>query len=156
MGKIEKGLSDCRDLLALFSVHASIHFYFDARDEAWVIEEIESSLPGGGKKILERFAKEIGQDQQIRLWVTEPETIKHLDSLGILEGVETEQTARTLTDLDLFRSLKMTRLLMGGGVSVDRLVVTPWEIWDEASLEFAPAGHKVEILIFGSTGKQMF
>ncbi|NQS89239.1 hypothetical protein HQ584_05570 [Patescibacteria group bacterium] len=138
----------------LATEYSEVGYHYDKEGETWVIEEIESDKPGMGKTILREFVRRVGNDQPVRvIGINESETRKALAEMGILPRVEQTQKSFELRDPDAFKTLKMCRLLTGGGIDIDKIVFTPvpkdrQEDWPEKNR------FKVEIEILGKTRSQ--
>jgi hypothetical protein len=105
--------------------HASMDYYQD-ENEDYVIEEMSSNKPGEAKKIVKAFVDLIGPNKKVKgIAVIEPESRKRLSELGVLDYVDKDKKAINITTPGVFKSLKITRMLMGGGLKIDKITISP-------------------------------
>lgn len=94
-------------------------------DGVWHIEELGSNKPGEGKKVVRQFVKTIGEGQEVAAAVNEEETIARLGELGILSFVENTGKTVEITAKALLKTLKLARVMEGGGIKVEKITVSP-------------------------------
>ncbi|MBU0998245.1 hypothetical protein KJ570_01850 [Patescibacteria group bacterium] len=133
---------------ALSNEWAGVDYFFDDKNNEWVIQEIESKKQGEGKKVIKEFTNRIGKDQKVKvIAIIEPDSRQRLEDLGILDFVEKNKQAVEITTPGVFKSFKMTRLLSGGGLNVDKIVVSPAGPEIKEDLEIDLKYQKVSIEI---------
>jgi hypothetical protein len=116
---------------------ASLVYYFDEKENCYIIEEIASNQPGKGKVLVEVFAKKIGPNKRVKFQgVIERETNETLARQGVLQHIERTSKRWETNNYALFRSLKITRMILGGGLKIERMVFFPFEAAEKtAALE---------------------
>lgn len=114
----------------------------------WHIEELESRIPGGGKAVIEEFVKTVGKNQRITASIIEEETNDRLNELGILSHVEHTGEALELTNDATLKTLKIVRVFRGGGITVERVVISPNQYEND---DYDIHGHRVVVKLEGTT-----
>ncbi len=128
--------------------HAFMDYYQDENGD-YVIQEIGSNKSGEAKKIVKAFVEHIGPNKKVKgIAVIEPESRKRLSELGILDHVEKEKKTINITTPGVFKSLKITRMLMGGGLKIDEITISPISIHLAKDLgsDYLNPGVDVEVL----------
>lgn len=126
-----------------------VYFFENGR---YLIDEIRSKLPGGGKKTVKEFVRRIGKDQPVCTGVIiEPDTRAKLHELGLLTQVEKTHRSLELTDQNIFKELKVARVLAGGGIIVEKVVIEPFEEQFRNEMSLDKDGCRVTVRIFGKT-----
>ena len=106
---------------------ADLQYYYDKKNKCYVVEELESHKCGQGKKLVEAFIKAIGTGQLIKFQaIIEPETRKTLAEQGVLQYVEKMDKKMIFKNESLFKSLKITRMLLGGGANIEEMTLEPF------------------------------
>ncbi|MFC1653490.1 hypothetical protein ACFL1M_01435 [Patescibacteria group bacterium] len=111
------------------------------------ISQIKSNKPGEGKKIVSEFISIVGSGKKINGSVIEPDSVDKLRQSGILAEVESTQKSAEIPE-NITKDLKAIRLLRGGGLKVDKVVVSPIPESDE---DEGVGGHRVQVYFFGET-----
>jgi translation elongation factor P/translation initiation factor 5A len=106
---------------------ADLQYYYDKKNKCYVVEELESHQCGQGKKLVEAFIKAIGTGQLIKFQaIIEPETRRTLIKQGILQYVERVGKKMIFRNESLYKSLKITRMLLGGGANIEEMTIEPF------------------------------
>lgn len=106
---------------------------------------LESQSPGTGKRLISKFVREVGPGKEVYGWVVEDETLQKLSDLGLTGRVLAEKARIEVTDQKTLSSLKIVRVLQGGGLKVKMLNLNPVLPDDDKSAVW------VRVLFFGST-----
>lgn len=137
--------------LSSITLGAGITYFFNRNTNTWEIEELRSKKPGGGKGIIREFVRRIGPNQPVSASATiEPVTVSRLEEVGILRHVRNSQKPVTLTHPSpLLDSLKISRVLNGGGITINRMIIAP--IPSHVHLDPNDGKYRVEISFLGTT-----
>ncbi|MDO8340721.1 MAG: hypothetical protein Q7T59_01985 [Candidatus Woesebacteria bacterium] len=113
------------ETIAVSNKHAVLHYCYE-KDGEYTIEYIWSSRHGEAKKIVKEFVNHIGQNKKVEVVaIIEPDSRQRLSELGVLGYVEKNKQSIIITTPGVFKSLKITRLLIGGGLNIDNINVSP-------------------------------
>lgn len=136
----------------LTSESAEIRYFFNRRDNCWILEDLGSDKPGEGQQIIRSFVDKVGKDQKIKATsIIEKETIKRLSELGILAHADREKKTLSFSPHSrVLDTLKIVRVLRGGGIKIDKVLIIPLEDPSQEDIE-ALGGYKVSIEIEGRT-----
>lgn len=132
--------------------NASLIYYFDEEEKCYIVEEISSFQSGQGKQLVRVFAEKIGPDKLIKFQaVIEESTIETLIRQGVLRYVENTNKKWETTNPALFRSLRITRVIMGGGLRVEKIIFSPFTAVDKEGAREVGDGPMVLINVYART-----
>lgn len=116
------------------------------------LEEIYSKIPGQGKKITQKFVRQIGPGQTVRGVIIEENSLKRLNELGLIDQVDTSEQDLEVTDPNILKQIKICRVLSGGGIHISHLLLKFMANLTEDDFETAFQDRKkVEVQFHGHT-----
>jgi len=101
---------------------AWLQYFFDEEENCYRVDEMGSNQPGQGKELIRKLISTLGHNQYVHFaGIIERETLKTLSQQGSLDHVE--QTGKTLEIKNpaVFKSLKVTNTLVGGGIKIEKV-----------------------------------
>jgi hypothetical protein len=127
-----------------------MYYYYDEGRNAYVIDEIESDVPGTGKNLVEELVNKIGSGMVVVAEaVIEEDTRKRLKEIGVTSFVENSDKEVTITSPAVLKTLKMAKVLSGGGVKVERMTLQ--RLTEKEDIEMLGDLGAMSINIYGRT-----
>ena len=129
---------------------ACLIYFFE--NGSWKIDSIDSEVPGGGKRIVKEFVKRIGSGQPVCVpTIIETQTTRKLYELGFLTQVAETGKPLDLIDPNIIQELKMARVLIGGGIVVERVHIELYETEFRKNLSEIDVWNDFTVSILGKT-----
>ncbi len=102
------------------SKYSSMSYYLDRDTGNYVLEWLNSSQPGWGKRTVREFRNTVGPNKSYESNTGEIETLRKLQELGYEELLINENT-HTIVDPNVLLQLKIVRVIIGGMLTVEKL-----------------------------------